>query len=53
MKTVQKGTEIKRVNDEEADLMVKNRGYKFVPKSAWKEATRPKKVVKEETPAAE
>jgi hypothetical protein len=53
MKTVQKGTEIKRVNDEEADLMVKNRGYKFVPKNVWKEATRPKKVVKEETPAAE
>jgi hypothetical protein len=47
MKTVQKGTEIKRVNDEEADLMVKNRGYKFVPKNVWKEATRPVKQTKE------
>jgi hypothetical protein len=53
MKTVQKGTEIKRIDDNEAELMVKNRGYKYVPKSAWKELTRPKKVVKEETPAAE
>lgn len=44
MKTVQKGDDIKRVKDDEADLMVKNRGYKFVPKSVWKDATRPKKV---------
>jgi len=47
MKTVQKGNDIKRVKDDEAELMVKNRGYKFVPKSAWKEATRPVKQTKE------
>jgi hypothetical protein len=47
MKTVQKANDIKRVNDEEAELMVKNRGYKFVPKSVWKEATRPVKQTKE------
>jgi len=47
MKTVQKGNDIKRVKDDEADLMVKNRGYKFVPKSVWKEATRPVKQTKE------
>jgi hypothetical protein len=49
MKTVQKGNDIKRVKDDEAELMVKNRGYKYVPKSAYKEATRPAKKVKEET----
>ena len=47
MKTVQKGNDIKRVKDDEAELMVKNRGYKFVPKRAWKEATRPVKQTKE------
>jgi hypothetical protein len=47
MKTVQKGNDIKRVKDDEADLMVKSRGYKFVPKSIWKEATRPVKQTKE------
>jgi hypothetical protein len=47
MKTVQKGNDIKRVKDDEAELMVKNRGYKYVPKSAYKEATRPAKKEKE------
>mgnify|MGYP000049741842 CR=1 FL=1 len=47
MKTVQKGNDIKRVKDEDADLMVSHRGYKFVPKSVWKEATRPVKQTKE------
>lgn len=47
MKTVQKGNEIKRVKDDEADIMVSHRGYKFVPKSVWKEATRPVKQTKE------
>lgn len=47
MKTVQKGNDIKRVKDEEADLMVSTRGYKFVQKSVWKEATRPMKQTKE------
>lgn len=47
MKTVQKGNDIKRVKNDEADLMVKSRGYKFVPKGVWKEATRPVKQTKE------
>jgi hypothetical protein len=47
MKTVQKGNDIKRVKDDEADLMVKSRGYKFVAKNVWKEATRPVKQNKE------
>jgi hypothetical protein len=51
MKTVQKGTDIKRVKDDEAELMVKNRGYKYVPKGVWKDAVRPAK--KEEKKAEE
>lgn len=47
MKTVQKGNDIRRVKDDEADTMVTNRGFKFVPKSVWKEATRPVKQTKE------
>ena len=47
MKTVQKGSDIKRVKDDEAELMVKNRGYKYVAKNVWKEATRPVKQTKE------
>jgi hypothetical protein len=47
MKTVQKGNDIKRVKDDEAELMVKNRGYKYVAKNVWKEATRPVKQTKE------
>ncbi len=37
MKTVQKGEDIKRVKDEEAELFVKSRGCQYVPKSVWKE----------------
>ena len=47
MKTDQKGNDVKRVKEDEAELMVKNRGYKFVAKSVWKEATRPVKQTKE------
>lgn len=36
MKTVQKGDDIKRVKDDEAELFVKSRGYQYVPKSVWK-----------------
>lgn len=50
MKTVQKGTEIERVKDAEADFLVSSRGYKFVPKSAWK-ALRPAKEVKQTSEA--
>jgi|694.fasta_scaffold25088_16 hypothetical protein len=43
MKTVQKGEDIKRLKDDEAELHVKSRGYKYVPKSVWKETKRPSK----------
>jgi hypothetical protein len=43
MKTVQKGEEIKRLKDEDAEFHVKSKGYKYVPKSVYKEATRPAK----------
>lgn len=53
MKTVQKGEDIKRVKEDEAELYVKSRGYAYVPKSVWKEAKNgPKQndteVIKEE-----
>lgn len=37
MKTVQFKNEIKRVSNEEADNLVSNFGWKFVPKQVWKE----------------
>jgi hypothetical protein len=43
MKTVQKGDDIKRVKDDEAELFVKSRGYQYVPKSVWKETKNPVK----------
>lgn len=43
MKTVQKGDDIKRVKDDEAELFVKSRGYQYVPKSVWKETKNPSK----------
>ena len=43
MKTIQKGDDIKRMKDEDAEVYVKSRGYKYVPKSVYKEATRPTK----------
>lgn len=43
MKTIQKGNDIKRMKDEDAEVYVKSRGYKYVPKSVFKEATRPAK----------
>lgn len=43
MKTIQKGDDIKRMKDEDAETYVKSRGYKYVPKSVYKEATRPAK----------
>lgn len=45
MKTVQKGSEIKRVVDSEAESYIR-KGFKYVSKSVWKEATRPKKETK-------
>lgn len=36
MKTVQKGQDIKRVNDTDAESLVKHKGYAYVPKSVLK-----------------
>jgi hypothetical protein len=36
MKTIQKGTVVKRADNETADHLVMNGGYQFVPKSTWK-----------------
>jgi len=47
MKTIQKGDDIKRMKDEDAEAYVKSRGYKYVPKSVYKEATRPAKKEEE------
>jgi hypothetical protein len=44
MKTVKKGSEIKRVKDIEAEKLVKSNGYVYVPKSEWKSVTRVTKV---------
>lgn len=43
MKTVQKGEDIKRVKEDDAEHLVRHKGYKYVPKS-----TRKLKRVKEE-----
>lgn len=44
MKTVRKGSEVRRVSEEEADALVKER-WKYVPKSEWK---KHKAALKEE-----
>ena len=48
MKTVQKGEDIKRVKEAEAESLVKNKGYQYVPKSAYKGIKTPE--VKEPSP---
>lgn len=40
MKCIAKGTEVKRVSDSDADIRVKQHGWKYVPKSEWKLYTR-------------
>lgn len=42
MKTIQKKKEIKRVSDDMAYKLVKNEGWKYIPKSVWKEKVRDK-----------
>lgn len=37
MKTLKKGSDIKRFDDETADRKVRNEGYSYVSKSVWKE----------------
>lgn len=41
MKTVQKGNSIRRLMDDEADVIVLEKGWKFVPKSVWKASRSP------------
>jgi hypothetical protein len=53
MKTIQKGDDIKRMKDEDAEVYVKSRGYKYVPKSVYKEATRPAKKEEKNSEADE
>jgi hypothetical protein len=48
MKTVQKGEDLKRVKEDEAEHLVKHKGYKYVPKSTYKGDR-----VKETAPAKE
>ncbi len=40
MKTIFKDNSYDRVDDETADLRVKSQGWKFVPKSDWKQNVR-------------
>ncbi len=37
MKTIQKGSEIRRESDSDAEVLVRSRGYMYVPKSVCKE----------------
>lgn len=43
MKTVQKDEIVRRLKDEDADFHVKSKGYKYVPKSVFKELNLPQK----------
>lgn len=47
MKTMQKGEDIIRVSEKEQDSYL-DRGYKYIPKSIWKEKVRVIKNKKEE-----
>ena len=40
MKCIKKGSEIRRVSEQEADNKVKVHGWSFVPKSEWKTQVR-------------
>ena len=42
MKTVKKNKSIKRVSDKEAENLVKEKGWKYCPKSVWKKGVRDK-----------
>jgi len=49
MKTIQKKSSIKRVSNEDADKLVKNDGWMYVPKSVWKTQSRDLTPKKEKT----
>ncbi len=51
MKTVQKGNDIKRVKEDEAESLVRHKGYSYVPKSTYKSTK--KEVVSEAQPEVE
>jgi hypothetical protein len=51
MKTVQKGEDLKRVKEDEAEYLVKSKGYKYVPKSTYK-VGRVKETKAEPSPEA-
>ena len=42
MKTIKKNKKIQRAKDAEAENLVKNKGWKYCPKSEWKEKVRDK-----------
>lgn len=42
MKCIKKKDEAKRMNNEEAADLVKNKGWKYVPKSSWKSSSEAK-----------
>jgi len=46
MKTIKKGKIIKRASDEDAEQQVKS-GWKYCPKSEWREKVRDAKPVEE------
>jgi hypothetical protein len=45
MKTIQKESTVKRVDNETADHLVQHGGFKFVPKSTWKQIRDAEKEV--------
>jgi hypothetical protein len=45
MKTVKKKKQIKRVSNAQAEQMVKGEGWKYCPKSEWREKVRDAKPV--------
>jgi hypothetical protein len=48
MKTIQKGELIKKADDIEADIRVRNQGWKYVPKSTLKQIKESEEKTKEE-----
>jgi hypothetical protein len=46
MKCIKKGAVIKRVKNDMADIAVEEKGWKFCPKSEWKEKVRDAKKKK-------
>ena len=45
MKTIKKGKKIARASDDAAQEMVKTKGWKYCPKSEWREKVRDAKPV--------